>query len=181
MKLRRWQVLENLIKANGWTRGVELGVLDGRTFKHVLTACPDLTLWGVDLFDSEYFAETREGRPPRPINLEQNYRDIELWRRQHAPNRSALIRDDTVAASGLFSDGSLDFVFIDADHRYEPCLGDIRAWLPKAAHLCGHDYNPEQFPGVVQAVDESFDEIELFDDHVWLGHLDNRSRAVTDR
>jgi SAM-dependent methyltransferase len=58
-----------------------------------------------------------------------------------------------------FPDKSLDLVFIDACHEYEPVLADIRAWLPKVkpgGMLAGHDYSFEMFPGVVKAVQQVF-------------------------
>lgn len=59
-------------------------------------------------------------------------------------------------ASRLFEDGSLDGVFIDADHSYEAVRQDIQNWLPKIRSggiLAGHDYI-STFPGVVKAVNE---------------------------
>ena len=55
--------------------------------------------------------------------------------------------------------GSLQLVFIDADHGYESMIADIKAWLPKVKAggvLCGHDYNKssQDHTGVTQAVDE---------------------------
>jgi predicted alpha/beta hydrolase family esterase len=50
----------------------------------------------------------------------------------------------------------LDFVFIDADHKYESVKADIAAWLPKVrpgGHIAGHDYHSD-WPGVQKAVDE---------------------------
>ena len=40
-------------------------------------------------------------------------------------------------------DETLDFCYIDADHRYEAVKRDIEMWLPKVKHggvICGHDY-----------------------------------------
>lgn len=64
-------------------------------------------------------------------------------------------------AAKLYPDKSLDFVFIDAHHGYEGVKGDIERWLPKmksGSIFAGHDYNDVSWPGVVQAVNESFPE-----------------------
>ena len=53
------------------------------------------------------------------------------------------IQDESVSASCKYTDDSLDFVFIDADHRYDSVVADIQAWLPKMKNgsiLAGHDY-----------------------------------------
>lgn len=48
-----------------------------------------------------------------------------------------------------------DLVYIDADHTYQGCAGDIRAYLPKARKvICGDDYVVRDLFGVIQAVDE---------------------------
>ena len=49
---------------------------------------------------------------------------------------------DSKAACPRFADGSLDLVFIDADHRYHCVKSDIVSWLRKVrvgGILCGHD------------------------------------------
>lgn len=76
------------------------------------------------------------------------------------------LRMDSLAASALFPNGTIDLAFIDANHDYEAVKADIEAWLPKVRDggiLCGHDYGPmaqaagkEMFPGVRRAVDEAF-------------------------
>ena len=63
-------------------------------------------------------------------------------------------RSTEVAAT--YEDGSLDFVFIDADHSYDAVRADIAAWLPKVKHrgvLAGHDYDAGTHRAVVLAVD----------------------------
>ena len=52
-------------------------------------------------------------------------------------------RGDSVQVASTYEDDSLDFVFIDGDHRYECVKADIEAWLPKMKSksiLAGHDY-----------------------------------------
>lgn len=67
-----------------------------------------------------------------------------------------------------FEDGTIDFIFIDADHEYESVIKDIKAWLPKikkGGMISGHDYlNP---CGVKKAVDELIDGFKLSNDGVW--------------
>jgi hypothetical protein len=45
--------------------------------------------------------------------------------------------------------------FCDADHSYEATLADLKWARSRGADvICGDDYSPEQFPGVVRAVEE---------------------------
>ena len=58
-------------------------------------------------------------------------------------DRSILIKNSSIAAARDIPDGSLDFVYIDADHDYASCKEDIEAWFPKVRHgglIAGHDY-----------------------------------------
>jgi len=62
-------------------------------------------------------------------------------------------------ASKRFEDNSLDGVFIDAQHEYEPVKQDLELWWPKVkigGFFCGHDYDPSSmgWPGVAKAVNE---------------------------
>lgn len=65
--------------------------------------------------------------------------------------------------------GSPDLIFVDGEHSYEGCKGDIEAWLPHVKPgglLVVHDYrkanippttdgpHPKDWPGVDRAVDE---------------------------
>jgi SAM-dependent methyltransferase len=81
--------------------------------------------------------------------------------------RSELLRDLSCNAVNQFDDNSVDLVYIDADHKYEPVLADIRAWYAKVKPggiLCGDDYiegsHIEKF-GVIQAVKDFASENNL--------------------
>ena len=60
--------------------------------------------------------------------------------------------------SNLFKDNSYDFIYIDADHKYESVIKDVELYLPKLKKggiIGGHDYCPYIWPDVVRAVDET--------------------------
>ena len=66
--------------------------------------------------------------------------------------------------AAMYSNKSLDFVFIDADHSYESVAKDIDAWRSKVKQggfLAGHDFCAT-FSGVVNAVTERFPRVMVF-------------------
>ena len=68
-------------------------------------------------------------------------------------------RETGVAAAGHFSDGELDFVYIDGDHTHEFVKADLETYAPKVRAgglLAGDDYGVEGWweDGVTRAVDE---------------------------
>jgi cephalosporin hydroxylase len=71
------------------------------------------------------------------------------------------IRIDSVEASTMFEDYSLDFVFLDADHSYEGILKDLHAWdrkIKPGGIIAGHDYKNTDFIGIEKAVHEFYGE-----------------------
>lgn len=69
----------------------------------------------------------------------------------------------SVEAAKAYADATLDAVFIDADHAYASVRADIDAWLPKVRPggiIAGHDFCAD-YPGVVRAVTETFEEISV--------------------
>lgn len=74
---------------------------------------------------------------------------------------------DSLSASKLFEDNSVDMVFIDAGHTYNEVVADIEAWAPKARKLvCGHD---APMKSVIRAVKDKLGEskINTKDGHIW--------------
>lgn len=51
----------------------------------------------------------------------------------------------------------IDYLYVDADHRYESVLADLRAWVPHVAPgglIVGDDYGSDMYPGVALAWDQ---------------------------
>ena len=69
----------------------------------------------------------------------------------------SLVVSDSVSASTLFADGSLEWVHLDARHDHDHLKADIEAWLPKVkvnGWLSGDDYDSVKWPEVVTTVRE---------------------------
>lgn len=104
------------------------------------------------------------------------YNDVDIYpgfiaKIQGGLDLIGVIRKDSVFAVRDFKRGKVDFVYIDADHRYEYVLQDIKAWLPKikkGGWIGGHDYNDD---GVKKAVNEIFDSVETVKTDSWLVKL----------
>jgi hypothetical protein len=67
----------------------------------------------------------------------RNLQQLNLWQNPVKP----LIMD-SISASKIFADGTIDLLFIDAGHQYDEIYKDIKIWLPKVkigGIICGHD------------------------------------------
>jgi len=71
-----------------------------------------------------------------------------------------------------FEDDYFDLIYIDARHDYNSVKNNIELFLPKCKTIiAGHDYQQE-WPGVVQAVNEVFGAPDmLFEDGTWVKRL----------
>ncbi len=81
-----------------------------------------------------------------------------------------LIVGDSVKASRLFSDASVDWVHLDARHDYVSVKADIQAWLPKVkpgGWLSGDDYHEAKWPEVVTAVGDLLPEAQAWSIQQW--------------
>ena len=81
-----------------------------------------------------------------------------------------LIISDSISASRLFGDASLEWVHLDARHDYASVKADITAWLPKVkpgGWLSGDDYDLERWPEVVKAVADTLPAAEPWSHQQW--------------
>lgn len=141
--------------------GVEVGVKLGE-YSHVL-----LTGWkGRKLFSVDPWREFPGGQYVDLANVQQKIQDAYYKKTCQTlatfGERSVILRQTSVEAAVTFSPGSLDFVYLDAQHHYEAVKEDILRWWPlvkKEGILAGHDYIPDglylagEF-GVIRAVNE---------------------------
>jgi GR25 family glycosyltransferase involved in LPS biosynthesis len=74
-------------------------------------------------------------------------------------NKFEIIKDTSHNAANQFSNGSIDYLMLDAGHSYDDVKADINYWYNKikpGGTISGDDYGGSFFPGVTRAVDEFF-------------------------
>ena len=137
-------------------RMVEIGCYTGESISLFATFFKTATLYAVDCW---------EGDP----KIEQMFDERTKW----LDNIVKIKKRSNKAANG-FEDSSLDFVYIDANHRYDAVRSDIEAWLPKIKGngiIGGHDYQ-EAHQGVIDVVNEIWGGYDIkFEDTSWLVYL----------
>ncbi len=129
---------------------VEVGSWAGRSSHAVLSGNKG-KVWCVDTWKGS--KETYD--LTNPMAKERDMLEVFKKNVGHFPNLN-IIQKPSIEAAKDFEDQSVDVVFIDAGHTYEEVLEDIDAWLPKVKPggiLCGHDYLPDTWMGVVKAYD----------------------------
>lgn len=119
--------------------GVEVGVFRGDMSKQILRLWTGGTMFLVDVWremGNEYTDVCNNDEQLQYlIDTCNNIKGQE--------ERANIIRATSETASQLFPDESLDFVYIDANHKYEFVKKDLRLWFPKLKKggvFAGHDY-----------------------------------------
>jgi len=82
----------------------------------------------------------------------------------------ALVIADSVDASGIFADRSIDWLHLDGRHDYEGLSCDINAWLCKVkigGWISGDDYDEAKWPDVVRAVTDLLPQAEPWSTGQW--------------
>ena len=138
---------------------VEIGVAYGYHARYLLTQLPAVHYIGIDPYKPDY--DSADPFADNTATLFQDNPEAALDRLHSAvksrlsnefSGRFELWRTTSHEGHSLISDASVDFVFIDGDHRYDAVLQDLRDWWPKVRPggvLVGDDYS---WPDVRQAV-----------------------------
>lgn len=86
--------------------------------------------------------ESQAALLPHPGDREEDYETCQWLLRKHK-DRTCLLRCTSECAVDSFQDGTLDFVYLDGDHRGEQVEKDLTLWWPKVKPggiLAGHDF-----------------------------------------
>jgi SAM-dependent methyltransferase len=137
---------------------VEIGVAYGLHALHIVSNNADLKYCGIDPYLPNY-----DNNDPFSIDVARLFpeRDpLDSMNRLHSAvageldqfsERARLIRESSKEAARSFESESIDMVFVDANHKLEHALEDIKIWFSKlrpGGLLVGDDYN---WPEVEQA------------------------------
>lgn len=137
-----------ILKLSSSVIGLELGVWTGHNMGHLLESCSNIKmLYGVDPYLpyqdwNRYIDE----------HVMNNAKNTAINNIAPFKDKSELIVAKSEDVAPKFSDGYLDFIFIDGDHSYEMCYKDLNLWYDKVKAgglFSGHDFT---LPGVNSAL-----------------------------
>ena len=144
---------ENLI-------GAEIGVNKGWNAINILNTLNIQRLYLVDPYFIQDTEPDKDGERPYYPDKEGYRSTKELAEdllRAHSDKITWMIQTSE-DASDFIHDESLDFVYIDGDHKYEAVRKDIHLWYPKVkigGTIGGHDFCDDHV-GIIKAVLEAF-------------------------
>ncbi len=142
------ETLASLFKELGFKRGVEIGVEEGIYAEVLCKANPDALLCCVDSWKAyKGFSEhTTQSK------LDELY---EKTQDRLKPYNVKFIRKFSQDAVKDFDDNSLDFVYIDGNHKYQYVMDDLTEWTKKVRPggiISGHDYRRDK-SSLIQVVE----------------------------
>lgn len=136
--------LTTLIDALNLKTGVEVGVHKGNFSEHLLGNSKLNRLYSVDAWsEDEALTQSARKKCERIDNkMDACYQET-IDRLKRFGERSIVIKDLSVNAAKKFENNSLDFIYLDASHRFTGFTLDIVYWWDKlkwGGILSGHDY-----------------------------------------
>ncbi|MCK9434646.1 MAG: class I SAM-dependent methyltransferase [Candidatus Cloacimonetes bacterium] len=131
-----------LIGELGLKRGAELGVETGAFSDYLLSNSNLEKLYSIDAWCEDETATKAVFKRRAKNSINKHFEEAKEVLRKHG-KRSEIIRATTFEAVNKFLDGSLDFIYIDASHRFSGVALDLMNWFPKLREggvFAGHDY-----------------------------------------
>lgn len=129
--------------------GAEIGVKEGGFSLKLCQGIPNLKLYCIDAW------HRYPGSKERRDEVQEDRYNL-CVERLVKPYGAELIKKLSMDAVKDFEDESLDFVYIDANHKFDYVMSDIIEWskkVRKGGIVAGHDYYVFTNAGVIQAVD----------------------------
>ena len=130
----------------GYKNGAEIGVLRGAYSRILCELIPNLKLKCIDPY-LPFRRNTKEKMEGHFIRARKRLRGFNV----------EFIRKPSMEVVREIPDKSLDFVYIDAMHEFDPVMIDLICWSDKVRSggmVAGHDYSePNWWNGVMLAVD----------------------------
>lgn len=134
----------------------EIGVAKGNFSKLILEKTDPEKLYLIDVWDDlsmTYPDKTMVSKKRQ----QKRFDSVSKYFRNYS--KVSIIREKSIESSALFKDEYFDWIYIDADHSYDGCYNDLKAFHTKVksnGYICGHDwladgYNRKGF-GVNDAV-----------------------------
>lgn len=144
--------LPTIMNDLGYHYGAEIGVLRGAYSRLICDSIPDVKLVCVDPWVP--YREWAKGNLHNMNKMEGHF--IRAKRRLRGFHVT-FIREMSMDAVRNIPDKSLDFVYIDGLHEFDPVMLDLLHWGDKVRSggmIAGHDYSePAWHNGVMLAVD----------------------------
>lgn len=151
----------------------EVGVRYGGYFKRLLIDGIEKA-YAIDIWD-EYKTSSQNDIGYSKERLVNSFLD---FKNKFGPDkRVVIIKKLSQDAHLMIEDGSLDFVYIDADHTYEAVFSDLENYYPKLRKggiLSGHDFMEYSFRGVKFGVVEAV--VDFTNKYGLALHVTNESR-----
>ena len=174
-----YHVIPKLINENGYKIGAEIGVAYGGHSEAILKNTAVETLYSIDPYSLEHDNTDGYTWPSGQNFTQKDYEELNGFAQSRLAKykpRSKFLRLSSHAAFSMFHKHGilLDFVFIDARHRYEDLYTDIylyQSLVREGGIISGHDYDHPSYPGIKKAVDEWFPSnlktVHVEDGNVW--------------
>lgn len=137
--------LGDVFRMLGLNRGAEIGTKKGEFASVLCAANPDLILFCVDPWSAAFGGA-------QDVHDRYHKQAVSVL----APFKVTILQKTSLEALADFQDGSLDFVYIDANHSFDCVAPDIIFWSQKVRSggiVACHDYFSHIRGGVVKAVD----------------------------
>jgi hypothetical protein len=133
----------------------EIGVFRGEFSDVILEKLKPTELHLIDVFEGETCSGDKDGNNIIWTNL--NYEYERLLEKYRENNSIKLHKGKSLDILSKFENDYFDLIYIDGDHSYDGVKGDLKTAFEKTkrgGYICGHDYTPSMFEGIVRAVNE---------------------------